>query len=82
MNTVRGLVESIKFLFTGPLILIMLGVVDWMTPPPGLHWFYWAALGIGIGWFFSLLRVVWAVVVFGGLAALFAYLQSRKVRIL
>lgn len=77
----RALVESVKFLFVAPVLVIMLGVIDWMTSP-GHWWVHWAALGIGIGWFFSLLRVLKAIVVLGGLAALFAYLQNRKVRLL
>ncbi len=76
----KGTLEAVKFLFMGPMILIMLGVIDWMTSP-GHWWIQWPALGIGIAWFFSLLRVLKAVVVLGGLAALFAYLQNRKVRI-
>lgn len=77
----RALVESVKFLFVAPVLVIMLGVIDWMTSP-GHWWVHWAALGIGIGWFFSLLRVLKAIIVLGGLAALFAYLQNRKVRLL
>lgn len=77
----RALVESVKFLFVAPVLVIVLGVIDWMTSP-GHWWVHWAALGIGIGWFFSLLRVLKAIVVLGGLAALFAYLQNRKVRLL
>ncbi len=76
----KGTLEAVKFLFMGPMILIMLAVIDWVTSP-GHWWIQWPALGIGIAWFFSLLRVLKAVVVLGGLAALFAYLQNRKVRI-
>ena len=72
--------ESVKFLFVGPMLLVMLAVINWMTTP-GHWWVQWAALGIGIGWFFSLLRVLKAIFLLGGLAALFAYLQNRKVRI-
>ena len=63
--------RAVKFLFVGPAILAMLVVIDWMTSP-GLSWVRWPALGIGIAWFFSLIRVVKAVVLAGGLAALFA----------
>ena len=76
----KGTLESVKFLFVGPMLLVMLAIINWMTTP-GHWWVQWAALGIGIGWFFSLLRVLKAIFLLGGLAALFAYLQNRKVRI-
>jgi hypothetical protein len=38
----------------------------------------WAALGIGIAWVFSLLRVLRALVLVGGLAGLAAYLNRRR----
>ncbi len=76
----KGTLESVKFLFVGPMLLVMPAVINWMTTP-GHWWVQWAALGIGIGWFFSLLRVLKAIFLLGGLAALFAYLQNRKVRI-
>lgn len=68
--------HALKFLFTGPLILLMLVVINVMTSP-GHWWVQWAALGIGIAWGVSLLRVISAVVVAGGLAALGAYFISR-----
>lgn len=61
--------KAIQFLVTGPLILGMLFVINWLTSP-GVWWVQWAALGIGIAWFVSLLRVLRALVVVGGLAAL------------
>ena len=67
--------RAVKFLFTGPLILAMLFVINMMTSP-GHWWVQWAALGIGIAWIFSLLKVLRAIVVAGGLAAL-AYLIYR-----
>ena len=72
-----GTVRAVKFLFKGPLILLMLFVINWMTSP-GHWWVQWAALGIGIAWFFSLLRVIRAAIVMGGLAALGAYLWNRQ----
>jgi hypothetical protein len=57
------------FLVKGPVILLMLFVINWMTSP-GHWWVQWAALGIGIAWVMSLLRVLRAVVLAGGLAAL------------
>ncbi len=69
--------RSISFLFKGPLILLFLVVINLMTSP-GHWWVQWAALGIGIAWVVSLMRVIRAVVVAGGLAALGAYLLSRN----
>lgn len=69
--------RAVKFLFTAPLILLFLVVVNWMTSP-GHWWVQWAALGLGIAWFFSLLRVMRAVIVAGGLAALGSYLYRRQ----
>lgn len=71
--------RSFKFLVTGPLILVMLVVINLMTSP-GHWWVQWAALGIGIAWVISLLRVLRAVVVGGGLAALGFYLYNRNRR--
>jgi hypothetical protein len=70
-------VRSISFLFKGPLILLFLVVINLMTSP-GHWWVQWAALGIGIAWVFSLMRVIRTVVVAGGLAALGAYLLNRN----
>jgi hypothetical protein len=51
------------------LMLVTLFVINWMMMPR--HWWArWAALGIGIAWMFSLLGVLRAIVVAGGLAAL------------
>ena len=69
--------RAVKFLFTAPLILLFLVIVNVMTSP-GHWWVQWAALGLGIAWFFSLLKVVRAVVLAGGLAALVAYLSKRQ----
>lgn len=69
--------HAVKFLFTAPLILAFLFVINWMTSP-GHWWVQWAALGLGIAWFFSLLRVIRAVIVAGGLAALGTYFYNRQ----
>ncbi len=69
--------EALKFLFVGPLIVAFLFVINVMTSP-GHWWVQWAALGIGIAWVISLIRVITAVIVAGGLAALGAYLVSRN----
>lgn len=68
--------RALKFLFVGPMILIMLVVINWMTTP-GDWWVQWPALGIGIAWFISLFRVITAAIVAGGLAALFVALRNR-----
>ena len=72
MRTAR----AIKFLFTGPLILGFLVILNAMTSP-GHWWVQWAALGIGIAWFISLLCVLRTLILVGGLAALIAYLRKR-----
>jgi hypothetical protein len=68
--------RSIKFLFVGPVLLVFLFVVNLATSP-GHWWVQWAALGIGIAWFFSLLRVIRAVILLGGLAAVIACLRKK-----
>jgi hypothetical protein len=67
----------VKFLFTAPLILGLLFVINLMTSP-GDWWVQWAALGLGIAWVVSLFRVVRALVLAGGLAALGVYLARRR----
>jgi len=67
----------VKFLFMGPIILVFLFVVNLMTWH-GQWWVQWAALGIGIAWFISLIRVIRALVIVGGLAGLAAYLNRQR----
>lgn len=69
--------KAVKFLFVGPLVLAMLFVINWMTSP-GEWWVQWAALGIGIAWVVSLIRVISAIAVAGGLAAFVAYVRKRE----
>ena len=71
-----GIVESVKFLFIGPMIVALLFVINLMTSA-GTWWVQWPALGIGIAWVICLFRVVGALVVGGGLAALAAYFSRR-----
>lgn len=71
----RKTLGAIKFLFIGPLILGFLVLVNLMTSP-GEWWVQWAALGIGIAWMICLFRVLAALVVAGGLAALFTALRK------
>lgn len=69
-------IRAVRFLFVGPFVLALLTVINLMTSP-GHLWVRWAALGIGIAWVVSLMRVLRAVVLLGGLAALVAYLRNR-----
>jgi hypothetical protein len=69
--------RAVKFLVTAPFILAMLFVINLMTSP-GHWWVQWAALGLGIAWVASLFRVIRAVVLAGGLAALAAYVLNRR----
>ncbi len=68
--------RSFKFLFTGPLILALLVVINLMTTPDNM-WVKWPALGIGIAWVISLFRVTAAIIAVGGIAALYAYFRKR-----
>ena len=68
--------RSVKFLFIGPLVLTMLFVINLMTSP-GDWWIQWPALGIGIAWVVSLLRVLKVALLVGGVAALVGYLKKR-----
>jgi len=69
--------RAVKFLFVGPAVLLLLVVINVMTSP-GQWWVQWAALGIGIAWIISLFRVIRAIIIAGGLAALGAYIFHRN----
>ena len=69
--------RSLRFLFIAPFILVMLVVINWITSP-GHWWVQWAALGIGIAWVLALFRVMRAIVLVGGLAALGAWLARKS----
>ncbi|MEZ5063902.1 MAG: hypothetical protein R3B81_04165 [bacterium] len=71
------LYRSVRFLFVAPLIVALLVVINLVTSP-GHWWVQWAALGIGIAWMISLIRVVGAAVTVGGIAALVALLRRRS----
>ena len=79
LNDVIDTFRSVKFLVMAPFILAFLVVINLMTWN-GQWWVQWAALGIGIAWVINLFRVLRAVVVAGGLAALGAYLFQRQKR--
>ncbi len=68
--------RAFRFLFVGPLVLVMLVIINLMTSP-GHWWIQWPALGIGFAWVISLLRVIRAALVLGGLAALVCYLRRK-----
>jgi hypothetical protein len=68
--------RAFKFLFTGPVILVFLVIINMMTSP-GHWWVQWVALGIGLIWVLSLLRVIRMMILLGGLAALIAYLRKK-----
>jgi len=72
-----NVLRSASFLVKGPLILALLVVINVMTSP-GHWWVQWPALGIGIAWVLSLFRVIRALVLAGGLAALTALLMRRR----
>jgi hypothetical protein len=69
--------RAVKFLFVGPVILVFLAVVNLMTSP-GHWWIQWPALGLGIAWVCCLLRVLKAVVMMGGLAALVSWVVKGR----
>ena len=73
MRTLRAL----RFLVVGPVLLVFLLCVNLLTSP-GNWWVQWAALGIGILWVLSLLRVLMAIVVMGGLAAFVAFVAKQR----
>ena len=75
-DPVTGTLRSLLFLVKGPVILLMLFVINWMTSP-GHWWVQWAALGIGIAWVLSFFRVLRALVLAGGLAALIVLLYRH-----
>jgi hypothetical protein len=69
--------RAVRFLFVGPVILLILFIINLVTSP-GHWWVQWAALGIGIAWVISLFRVLGAVILVGGLAALLALIQKER----
>ena len=68
--------RAFKFLFTGPIVLVFLVIINVMTSP-GHWWVQWPALGIGLIWTLSLFRVLRMMILLGGLAALIAYLRKK-----
>ncbi len=68
--------RAVRFLFVGPFVLLLLVVMNLMTTP-GHWWVKWPALGLGIAWFFCVIRVLRAMLLVGGIAALVAYLRKK-----
>ena len=68
--------RAVRFLYKGPVILALLFAIN-LTVAHG-HWFRWAALGILIAWVISAVRVLRAVVLAGGIAALLTYLHRSR----
>jgi hypothetical protein len=68
--------RAFRFLFVGPLVLLLLVVINVLTSP-GHWWIKWPAFGIGIAWVISLFRVIRALLVVGGVAALAALLRKK-----
>jgi hypothetical protein len=68
--------RALRFLVMGPFLLVMLFTVNWITFS-GHWWIKWVAVGIAIAWVISLLRVLRALILLGGLAALVAYLRKK-----
>ncbi len=69
--------HALRFLFVGPLILILLFFINLFTSP-GHWWVQWAALGIGIAWVVSLFRVLKAALLVGGLAAIWSIYRKGQ----
>jgi hypothetical protein len=68
---------SVSFLFTAPLIVASLFVINLLTSP-GEWWVLWAALGLGIAWVINLFKLMRTLVLLGGLAGLAAYMSRRR----
>jgi hypothetical protein len=66
---VIGTLRAVKFLVLAPFLVAFLFAINLMTWS-GHWWVQWAALGIGIAWTVNLVKVLRAIVVAGGLAAL------------
>lgn len=75
MEIVKTL-RAVRFLFVGPLVYLVLVMVN-HTVHPGGNWLHWAGFGIAIAWVVSLIRVIQAAVLVGGVAALIALLRRR-----
>lgn len=77
LRTFIDTARAVKFLFEGPLIVLILFIINWFVSP-GNWWFKWPAMGITIAWIISLFKVLRAVILAGGLAALIALLRKQQ----
>jgi hypothetical protein len=68
--------RALRFLFVGPAVLVLLVAINFMTTP-GHWWVKWPALGIGIAWVISLIRVLRLLLLVGGVGALVALWRRR-----
>jgi hypothetical protein len=74
---VDSTLHALKFLFVGPLVLVLLFFINLFTSP-GHWWVQWAALGIGIAWVVSFFRVLKAALLVGGLAAVWSICRKGQ----
>lgn len=68
--------RALRFLFVGPAVLVLLVAINFMVTP-GHWWVKWPALGIGIAWVISLIRVLRLLLLVGGIGALIAMWRRR-----
>lgn len=71
--------NALKFLVTGPFVLVVVAIINWMTSP-GDWWVQWVALGIGIAWLICLFKVIRTAILLGGLSALVALVMRQRRR--
>ena len=69
--------RRVRFLIMAPFIVALLFVINLMTWQ-GQWWVQWAALGIGIAWVINLIKVIRAIILAGGLAALGTLLLKNR----
>lgn len=68
--------RALRFLFVGPAVLVLLVAINFIVTP-GHWWVKWPALGIGIAWVISLIRVLRLLLLVGGVGALIALWRRR-----
>jgi len=76
-----GTLRALKFLVMAPLLVMFLFAITLalnVLSGESHWWVQWAAFGLGIAWLISLFKVIRALVVGGGLAALGALLYRRR----
>ncbi|HWD19669.1 MAG TPA: hypothetical protein VHB20_10355 [Verrucomicrobiae bacterium] len=68
--------RAVRFLIKAPFILAFLALINWMTFS-GQWWIKWVALALAVAWVINLFRVLRAILLLGGLAALVAYFRKK-----